>query len=552
MKPVPDGPAPVDLRIDLTRDSDGENGMSFLVDARLGWTEAAAGRLVVPPGLHAMVAEAERVAFGEWRGPGREPGVAAGGPWLQAREEQGREIGRLLFEALFVGEVGRLYHLALGQARASSADELRLWLRLRAGDRTAGVLHRLPWELLFDPGRSQYLALDAEPRIHLLRDLVRAERSSTVEAPARGEPLRLVAVAPRPPGWPPLELDRELASLEELEAVEMIGPPVGRFDELLERLRLEGRAQRPIHAIHFMGHGALEQGEAGLVFEPSGEGPSPDGSAGSVSAATLRAQLDGQPAPSLVVLNACRSGSTPGEPLAAVGAAFLAAGVGAVVAMRLPIGDDAALDFSQAFYRMLADGGDPVSAVCAGRLALQKRQEGALAWSTPLLLSGWRRSPWRMGAPAASGGGTGARPEHAVTGPVQARRWVVAMALAVSGALGLWQTWPWLVPEPTVSTPERIEQPTERPAATTVTVPAGESVELAGVDAWVALEFHELAGRLLPSVTGGFTDGSGFGPTAVSPGDEIPLGEDGRLGSLRILQIDPTGRSVDLLVRPPA
>lgn len=69
--------------------------------------------------------------------------------------EHGREISRTvwqqLFRALFSADVAEVYH----EARASTAP---LRLRLLIED---GPAARVPWELLYDPERGEYLAVDA-------------------------------------------------------------------------------------------------------------------------------------------------------------------------------------------------------------------------------------------------------------------------------------------------------------------------------------------------------------------------------------------------------
>jgi hypothetical protein len=88
----------------------------------------------------------------------------------------------------------------------------------------------------------------------------------------------------------------------------------------------------------------------------------------------------------LVVLNACDTSRIgPSQPFAALAPALLRAGLPSVLAMQRPILDEAAVRFSDAFYRRLC-AGDPVdSAVTEARMALARRRSTANAWPIPAL-----------------------------------------------------------------------------------------------------------------------------------------------------------------------
>ena len=102
----------------------------------------------------------------------------------------------------------------------------------------------------------------------------------------------------------------------------------------------------------------------------------------------VRALLKGQ-APQLVVLNACESalsGQDGGSDFfSGVATALVMGEVPAVVAMRAPISDRAAITFSKTLYRELAAGQPADVAVAKGRLALYRAAPDSLKWATPVL-----------------------------------------------------------------------------------------------------------------------------------------------------------------------
>jgi len=102
----------------------------------------------------------------------------------------------------------------------------------------------------------------------------------------------------------------------------------------------------------------------------------------------------GVPCLRLVVLNACKSARvarSPGYdgPLAFTGIAtsLVVGGLPAVIAMRAAISDEAAIAFSQAFYRRLALGEPVDSAMVEGRQAIHSKSGSRerAEWSMPVL-----------------------------------------------------------------------------------------------------------------------------------------------------------------------
>jgi CHAT domain-containing protein len=139
------------------------------------------------------------------------------------------------------------------------------------------------------------------------------------------------------------------------------------------------------HIVHFMGHGAFDEGEAtgALILE------SPEGPADLLSDKTFAGLFTGIVLPVLVVLNACHTGKVAElsgrDPFAGVAAALVQEGLPAVLAMRSTIRDSAALALSEELYSRLA-AGDPVEAALAeARLALSTSDPAAVDWAIPAL-----------------------------------------------------------------------------------------------------------------------------------------------------------------------
>ena len=82
--------------------------------------------------------------------------------------------------------------------------------------------------------------------------------------------------------------------------------------------------------------------------------------------------------------------------MANVASSLVLGGMPAVVAMQLPISDQAAITFSRTFYQCLAAGEPVDAAVAEGRQAIHSENPAAFEWATPILfLRGQEVSPER-------------------------------------------------------------------------------------------------------------------------------------------------------------
>lgn len=289
------------------------------------------------------------------------------------------DAGAGLFRAVFQGQVRTLFDKSRGQLEMSPELGLRLKIKIDAGDEEAGALADLPWELLCDAETEDFFALSRQVSLVRYLDVPRPSQPIPFTAP-----LRILAVGASPRGVEPLDLEEEARRLEQLN---------GNGSGVEVRVRLKATAGKvreelsrgAFNVLHFMGHGTFDPatGEGMLAFEKA------DGSLDLVSGRAFANKLKDVPSLGVVVLNACETARARHEggsnPFRGVATALVLGGVPAVVAMRLPISDDAAIGFSTAFYQHLASGESVDEALTEGRQAIHSVDPDGFEWATPVL-----------------------------------------------------------------------------------------------------------------------------------------------------------------------
>jgi CHAT domain/SMODS-associated and fused to various effectors sensor domain len=289
------------------------------------------------------------------------------------------KLGHALFEALFAGNVGKRFRECLAHLDGRHRDEgLRIRLNFDLDNPGVAALAALPWEMLRDPERSEFLSRSRRTPIVRFLSVPRPPLP-----PLRG-PLRILVIQSAPTTSAVLNLAAEWrkmwASLKRQPAIEVLSiehPTLGALRQLL--------LEETWHVLHFMGHGGFDRttGEGSLLFEDA------TGRSDRVTSTMLGENLKSFPDLRLVFVNACRTGALPRrngqDPYTGIAPALLRAGIPAVLAMQFPIGDNAAIAFSSSFYARLA-AHDPVdAAVVEGRLAVLRL--GSLDWATPVLFT---------------------------------------------------------------------------------------------------------------------------------------------------------------------
>lgn len=299
---------------------------------------------------------------------------------------QARDVGQALAEAVFTGEILLMWNSSYEIARERDRG-LRLRLHVVPWD-----LARLPWELLYDGRRGEFLAFDE--RVSIVR-YVRMHSTPAVIRPA--DRLRIMAVVASPIDLPPLDWQKELSLLgKTLAPLEENG-----FARLYvcdhasqERLHNQLLEKRP-HVIHFLGHADYDpERQRGRLLLEHGDQRSDPIDASEV-ARTFRRYGAG-----LVVLNACRTAKGAWAGLAS---SLVRADVPAVVAMQWDVEDDAAVRFSRAFYRALSLGRSVDECVSEGRVGAASDGRSPARWAAPVLFM--RSTQAQMWAPFPGAGG---------------------------------------------------------------------------------------------------------------------------------------------------
>lgn len=282
-----------------------------------------------------------------------------------------REVGEELFRHVFQGELLQAFQGCLERSREGSGMRLRLHLD------DVPVLAALPWEYLYDPQSSDFLALSSRTSVVRYLDLPQPLPELQVEPP-----LSVLAVISTPSDYGKLaQADEEWRRLEEALAplvarrrIQLERLPHATPDALTSRLR----AGAPVHVLHFIGHGGWIHGEGMLVFEDgAGKGLPYPGQG-------LAHLLQGHPSLRLAVLNACNGARASREDaFAGTAQSLVRHRVPAVVAMQSKVTDKTACRFAGEFYRGLADG-LPVDA-CVGEARRVLADDKNPEWGTPVL-----------------------------------------------------------------------------------------------------------------------------------------------------------------------
>jgi hypothetical protein len=287
---------------------------------------------------------------------------------------RGKELvryGTALFEALFPGDVRRLWDAAVAR---SSGEPVSL-VFTSALDWVAGK----PWELAYDPARRTFLS-------HGPATIVRNVFSAVPAEPPRVRrgPLRILFAAARPEGTAPLAARREEEALRAAFA-----PLLSRGAASLEVL--PKATPEALHAklrtgafdvFHFVGHGEYdEETRSGALLLEDGRGR------GRVLPAEALARLTAGRGLLFVFLNACETGRGGRRDfLRGVAPALAHAGLAAVAANQYRVFDDAAARFAAGLYGALADGIPVAAALREARSALAGALgEDGLDWAVPVL-----------------------------------------------------------------------------------------------------------------------------------------------------------------------
>lgn len=298
--------------------------------------------------------------------------------WVPSSLKPYAEFGGRLFDTLFTGAVRDLYlkHLA-------AVESGEVGLRILLGTVAALGPMNLPWEYLYDG--DEFLALTGSVSIVRHLDVDRPVRQLRVDGP-----LRMAVTVSSPSDQAEIDVAKEVDALRtalgpliSAGLVRVDVAPEGTIGTLARIMRAAELAGKPYHIWHFVGHGRYLEREGGtyLAFE------SPNGTSQMHSGFELGTLLSSHPSLRVAVLNACESGrAAPEDSLTSVGAALVARGLPACIAMQFSISDVVAIRFAEDFYRALADDGCLDTAVADARRAIFFMPNES-EWATPVVLS---------------------------------------------------------------------------------------------------------------------------------------------------------------------
>ncbi len=316
------------------------------------------------------------------------------------------DYGMALYDALFIGKVGREYQRLVGRAGADTVVRVQLVISENARE-----LHALPWERLFHVFGDVDQPLAASAQTPFSRFLVTGagDQKAVAEQALR----LLVAVAnPEnlPQGFGAIDVAGEVAALADLLAEQrgrVVGTVLAGRSGLpaLLRQRLEqdgwrvvddvtswGNIQRLLpgqHVLHILAHGQFvkDDGLAYLLLEDEGGDRSQRGSLQRVADQAIIDALAGvHPLPQLIFLAACESARRPEDsanPFVGLGPKLVELGVPAVVAMQDLVPVHLAHSLTLDFYRRLLEHGEVDRALNEARALVYQREQ--FDWAIPVL-----------------------------------------------------------------------------------------------------------------------------------------------------------------------
>ncbi|MEX1020384.1 MAG: CHAT domain-containing protein [Litorilinea sp.] len=295
---------------------------------------------------------------------------------FEAMLQEAKGVGLLLFAALLPAGLETAWRMSREQAMARQSN-----LRVRLDFANVPELATLPWEMLFDPTRNEFLALASN--VALTR-FMRLRHHISPEPPPT--PLRALVVLPRPSSFPSVDADRNW--IEFLDTIDYLGADGKLVVERLTRPTLHD-LQRKLrqgvyHIFHFMGHAVFDKHSADgqLVFEDE------MGRSRLVSGEHLGGLLRDHHTLRLVCISGPEGVVFQPErsPYLAAAEQLLRKGMAAVIAPRYATPPAAQLAFYHRLYAALTMLTPVDLAVNDARQAMDQEMGGA-AWAAPILFS---------------------------------------------------------------------------------------------------------------------------------------------------------------------
>jgi hypothetical protein len=286
--------------------------------------------------------------------------------------EQSVELfGKLLFGGLMREEMRSLYDRSQLIAK-NRGKGLRLKLRIQSAQLAA-----LPWELLYDERQGDFISLSRQMSIVRYVEVARAVEPIKVEPP-----LQILGMVCSPKNLLPLDVVGEKQRVQ--QATEQL-----QSDGLVELTWLQGNSWRDLmramrrgswHIFHYIGHSGFdaENDEGYVSFCDS------DDYEHRLNATQLGRLLRDHKSLQLALLNSCQGAKVGEEIFSSTASTLVRQGIPCVIGMQYDVSDEAAIEFSNTFYELLAEGAAVETAVAEARQAISLAIEGVAEWGTPV------------------------------------------------------------------------------------------------------------------------------------------------------------------------
>jgi hypothetical protein len=265
-------------------------------------------------------------------------------------------LGMHLYQVLFGGDIGKFFENSL--SRVPQGERLRVQLSFQEAARE---LAAFPWEYLYYPDEEERGGFFFATHVDLvLSRYMPLEEGRKTLKPEAGT-LRILIVVSQPSDQGPVMAGPVIEAIQKMEEsypikVEILDKPT--IDAFLDKL-----SEVKPHVLHFIGHGVYENDKGKIAFLETDETviwvEDKEFSEYFINTRSI---------PRLVFLHLCEGGKLDFTAnFAGLAPQLIRANVPAVVAMRHPISNKAAIAFSRAFYRELAAGQPVDNAVQVGR-----------------------------------------------------------------------------------------------------------------------------------------------------------------------------------------
>lgn len=249
------------------------------------------------------------------------------------------EFGTLLYNSLFMSDIGSLFLFSLGTVMEQDGRGLRIRLRIDPPEISA-----LPWEYLYSPSQRHFLGASKKTPLTRYLEVFQPIRALQIVLP-----LKVLVTIPSGSG------------LDSKKEKEILTKALGKLGDAVQLKFLEGNVTRSTvadvllenqyHVFHFIGHGVFEDDQGYLIFNNE------HGGRDRISDDIFARFFLNEPSMKLVVLNACEGATvSSAKPMVGMAPKLVERGIPAVIAHQYSMEDKTAICFAREFYRSLCMG----------------------------------------------------------------------------------------------------------------------------------------------------------------------------------------------------